>query len=116
MLRVLKPGGRLCFAEPNLANPHVFLMLKIDWLRRRADVTPDETAFLRGRLRRSLEALGLHAVTIRPFDFLYPLIPRALVGPAEQLGRALEKTPLLREIAGSLLVLGEKPVAGSAPR
>jgi ubiquinone/menaquinone biosynthesis C-methylase UbiE len=51
MLRVLKPGGRFCFAEPNLANPHVFCTLKIPWLRRVADVTPDETAFLRWSLR-----------------------------------------------------------------
>jgi SAM-dependent methyltransferase len=114
MLRVLRPGGRLCFAEPNLANPHVLLMLKIGWLRRRAHVTPDETAFLRWRLRPTLEALGLHRVTIRPFDFLYPLIPGALVGAAEWMGRALENTPLVREIAGSLLICGEKPAAGSA--
>ncbi|MCZ6462909.1 MAG: class I SAM-dependent methyltransferase [Proteobacteria bacterium] len=109
MLRVLRPGGRLCFAEPNLANPHVFLMLKIPWLRRLAGATEDETAFLRGRIRRTLEGLGLERVTVRPFDFLYPLVPRRLIGALDRLGRALEATPGVREIAGSLLISGEKP-------
>ena len=109
IVRILKPGGRFCFAEPNLLNPHLMVVLNVPWLRRALDGTPDETAFVRWRLRRRLEALGLTAVSIRPFDFLYPLTPRRLVPAVEALGRRLERLPLVREIAGSLLITAEKP-------
>lgn len=109
ILRVLRPGGRFCFAEPNLVNPHMALVLKVPWLRRMADGTPDETAFVRWRLRRVLMQAGLVQVTIRPFDFLYPLTPRPLIGLVTAVGTILERLPLVREIAGSLLIVGRKP-------
>lgn len=109
LLRVLKPGGRFCFAEPNLVNPHLFLALEIPWLRRRLDATPDETAFVRWPLRRKLEALGVTVLSLEPFDFLYPLIPRRLIPLFELLGRGLERTPVVREIAGSILICAKRP-------
>jgi SAM-dependent methyltransferase len=109
LIRVLKPGGRFCFAEPNLLNPHVFLERNIPWLRRWLENSPDEVAFVRWRLRGTLENCGLAEVSIEPFDFLYPLTPRPLVGAVETLGAVLERTPGVREIAGSLLILARKP-------
>jgi SAM-dependent methyltransferase len=107
-VRVLRPGGRLCFAEPNLVNPHMLLVLNVPWLRRRAGATDDETAFVRWRLRRTLERHGLRDVSVRPFDFLYPFTPRALIPAVTAMAGALEALPLVREIAGSLLVFGRK--------
>jgi SAM-dependent methyltransferase len=104
LLRVLRPGGRFCFAEPNLLNPHVFVEKSVPWVARRLDDSPGETAFVRWRLRRALEAAGLVDVTIRPFDFLYPLVPGVLVPAVERIGRVLERVPAVREIAGSLLI------------
>jgi ubiquinone/menaquinone biosynthesis C-methylase UbiE len=109
LLRVLKPGGRLCFAEPNFLNPQVFLERKLPWLRRRLENSPDETAFVRWSLRRRLQTLGMEAVTIRPFDFLYPLTPTKLIPLVEEVGRTLEQIPVVREIAGSLLIRARKP-------
>jgi SAM-dependent methyltransferase len=108
LLRVLAPGGRFCFAEPNMLNPQVFLERNVRWIGRLLDNSPGETAFVRWRLRRQLEALGLAQVRVRPFDFLYPLTPRRLIGMVERLGRGLERVPLVAEIAGSLLITGRK--------
>jgi SAM-dependent methyltransferase len=109
LIRVLKPGGRFCFAEPNLLNPHVFLERNIPWLRRWLENSPDETAFVRWRLHSALEAFGLVEPSIEPFDFLYPLTPRPLIGAVEAAGSVLERIPGVREIAGSLLILARKP-------
>lgn len=111
LLRVLKPGGRFCFAEPNLLNPQVFVERNIPWIGRWLENSPDEIAFVRWRVRRTLANLGLAHVSVRPFDFLYPLTPRRFIGIVEALGKALESVPLVREIAGSLLIQGEKPPA-----
>jgi SAM-dependent methyltransferase len=109
LIRVLKPGGRFCFAEPNLLNPHVFVERNIPLLRRWLENSPDEVAFVRWRLRSALEALGLVELSIEPFDFLYPLTPRPLIRAVEAAGSFLERIPGVREIAGSLLILARKP-------
>lgn len=108
LLRVLKPGGRFCFAEPNMVNPHMALILNVPWIRRRIGATPDETAFVRWRLRRTLEMHGLREVSVRPFDFLYPFVPPALIPVVTRMAGALEALPIVREVAGSLLVSGRK--------
>jgi SAM-dependent methyltransferase len=112
LARVLRPGGRLCFAEPNMLNPQVFLERNVPAIGRRLDNSPGETAFVRFRLRRQLEALGFTAVTGRPFDFLHPLTPPAWISSVERLGRMLERLPLVAEIAGSLLITAELPAPG----
>ena len=114
MLRVLKPGGRLCFTEPNMLNPQVFLERNVRWIGRRLDNSPGETAFVRWRIRPELERLGLEHVGARPFDFLYPLTPARWIGVVERLGYLLERLPVVAEIAGSLLISGRKPL--EAPR
>jgi len=101
--RVLKPGGRIVFAEPNLLNPHIaftFLLAP----RRMFGLSADEMAFTRFRARRVLAELGFEAIDVRPYDFLYPLVPSSWIQGVLRLGAGLERTPLVREIAGSLLI------------
>jgi SAM-dependent methyltransferase len=109
LLRVLRPGGRFCFSEPNMLNPHVFVEKNVPWVGRLLDDSPGETAFVRWRLAATLARAGLADVSVRPFDFLYPAVPAALVPAVERLGRWLERLPGMREVAGSLLVTARKP-------
>lgn len=114
LLRVLAPGGQFRFAEPNLLNPQIFLQKTIPALKRAMGDTPHETAFLRKRLDRELSGLGATELRVSPYDFLHPLVPGPLVIAVERAGRLMERTPLLREIAGSLQISGRKPLKPGA--
>jgi ubiquinone/menaquinone biosynthesis C-methylase UbiE len=107
--RVLVPGGRLAFAEPNLVNPQIALQRSVPWLRELAGESPEETAFVRWSLKRELLRAGFGEVRIEPFDFLHPWTPGALIGVVGGMGRVLERVPVIREIAGSLLISARKP-------
>ncbi len=109
LFRVLRPGGHLLFMEPNILNPAVFVQKIIPPLKAFLADVPHETAFLRTWLSRDLAAAGFRSVEVRPFDFLHPLVPGWWVPGVERLGDALERTPLARELAGSLLVRAVRP-------
>lgn len=105
--RVVRPGGRIVFAEPNLLNPHIafsYLVAPRSWF----GFSDDEMAFTRFAARRVLEQAGFVEIAVMPYDFLHPLVPRPLIEAVLGLGRALERVPLLREIAGSLLVCARR--------
>lgn len=105
--RLLKPGGILSFAEPNMLNPQIWMERK--FRRLFPHVSPDETAFVRWKLCRTLREVGFEKIEILPFDWLYPSLPSALIGVAQKVGAVLEKTPLLREFSGSLYIKAVRP-------
>jgi SAM-dependent methyltransferase len=107
--RILKPGGRIVFTEPNLVNPQVWVMFKIDATKEFFAITPDEMAFTRFRARRSVAAAGFTEPQVRLFDFLHPSVPRPLLGLVGAVGQGLERIPLAREIAGSMLIVAQRP-------
>ncbi len=107
--RVVRPGGRVVFAEPNAINPQLVLLFHVRGLRERFGVSPDELAFSRWRAQRALARAGFTDVSVTPYDFLHPSTPPALIPTVTRLSLLLERVPLLREIAGSLLILGRKP-------
>ncbi len=108
LFRVLRPGGRLVFAEPNLLNPQIALSFCV-LPRRRSGLSPDEMAFTRFTCRASLARAGFAEIESEPYDFLHPIVPAALVGCVEALSLRLERIPLLREIAGSQLIRARRP-------
>ena len=109
--RVLKPGGRLAFAEPNMMNPQIALQSKVPLFRRWAGVSPEETAFFRWPLAQQLQKVGFVNIRIRPFDFLHPSVPKPLIPMVRCMSAVFEQLPGMREIAGSLLISAERDSA-----
>lgn len=106
---LLKPGGVMSFAEPNMLNPQIMVQKNVPWIKRMLGDSPDETAFVRFRFRTFLERLGFERVEITPFDWLHPLTPGPLIGAVRGMGRVLECVPGVREFAGSLHIRACKP-------
>jgi ubiquinone/menaquinone biosynthesis C-methylase UbiE len=106
--RVLKPGGFLAFTEPNMMNPQIALQKNIPWLKRKLGDSPDETAFFRWKIRTLLNSTGFRRIEVMPFDFLHPAIPPSLIKTVSAMGKIIEKTPLFKEIAGSLFIKAVK--------
>jgi ubiquinone/menaquinone biosynthesis C-methylase UbiE len=107
--RVLRPGGRLVFAEPNILNPQVAVMFHLGMTKKYFGVSPDEMAFSRFRAARALTRAGFARVAVKPFDFLHPSTPAGAMNAVARVGRLLERVPLLREIAGSMVITAVKP-------
>lgn len=106
--RVLKWGGSMVFTEPNMLNPQIMLQKNILYIKRRLGDSPDETAFFKWPLTRLLRKYGFSKVTVMPFDFLHPSIPRMMIPAFERLNILLENIPLVKEIAGSLFIRAYK--------
>jgi ubiquinone/menaquinone biosynthesis C-methylase UbiE len=111
MFRVLKPGGRILFTEPNMMNPQIAMQKNIPALKRKLGDSPDETAFFRWTLKKLLLNTGFIAISIEPFDFLHPAITPSLIPLISGIGSMVEKIPVLKEIAGSLYITAQKPSA-----
>lgn len=102
--RILRNNGRIVFSEPNMLNPQIMLQKNIPFLKKLAGDSPDESAFFRWRLKRFLEKENFCDVRIQPFDFLHPFTPPAAMNAVKRLEAIFERVPLVREMAGSLLI------------
>ncbi|MBI3312892.1 MAG: methyltransferase domain-containing protein [Candidatus Omnitrophica bacterium] len=102
--RLLKPGGVMCFSEPNMLNPQILLQKNIPWLKKALGDSPDETAYIRFPLASKLKKAGFSKIEITPFDWLHPWTPAPMIPFVKALGQVLEKIPLVRELAGSIFI------------
>ena len=108
VFRVLKPGGRTIFAEPNMLNPQIFIQKNVPIIKKWLGDSPDETAIVRWNFAKLLVEYGYKNVKIFPYDFLHPVTPKPLIPFVQGLGMTIEKIPGLREIAGSVIIYAEK--------
>lgn len=105
--RLLTSGGILRFSEPNLLNPQIFLQKNIPFIKRLVGDSPDEYAFTKGQIERSLTAAGFSSLNVQPFEFLHPSTPESWIPAVCQVESWVSKTPL-NHIAGSLLIEAKK--------
>ncbi|GAB4447104.1 MAG: hypothetical protein OHK0036_00930 [Bacteroidia bacterium] len=106
--RVLKKGGRIVFAEPNMLNPQIFIQKNVPYIKEKMGDSPDETAIVRWKLKKQMQKIGYKNVNIFPYDFLHPITPKPCINFVLKLSLILEKIPLVKEIAGSVIIYGEK--------
>jgi 2-polyprenyl-3-methyl-5-hydroxy-6-metoxy-1,4-benzoquinol methylase len=106
---VLRSGGAIAFAEPNMLNPQIAVQKNVPIVKRWAGDSPDETAFFRWQLKRMMEHAGFVDAHVTPFDWLHPSTPRPLLRVLGGVGRVFEAVPVVREFAGSLVCSATAP-------
>ncbi len=107
--RLLRPGGRFVFWEPNLHNPYVLAIFGVPPLRRLAKLEPTEMAFTPGWIRTRLERAGYTGIDVRYRDFLVPGLPWPLVPLATRAGDVAERIPGVDRLAQSLFIVASAP-------
>jgi hypothetical protein len=105
---IMEKSGKLIFAEPNMLNPQIFIQKNVPCIKRWMGDSPDETAIVRFNMVKLLQKTGYKNVRIFPYDFLHPAIPQSLTDIFSTIGQVIEKIPLLKEIAGSVIIYAEK--------
>ncbi len=108
MNRVLKSGGRFIFAEPNMLNPQILVQKNVPFIKEKLGDSPDETAIVRWSFKSLMKKHGFKNIKITPYDFLHPYTPENLIPFVSNLGSIIESIPILNEIAGSVIIYGEK--------
>jgi 2-polyprenyl-3-methyl-5-hydroxy-6-metoxy-1,4-benzoquinol methylase len=104
MRQILKPGGKMIFMEPNIYNPYCQLIFKVPFLRKWANLEPDEMAFSPAYIRNKLIKAGYTNIKITYRDFLLPGIPSFLVKPSIAIGNIAERLPLIKKISQSIFI------------
>jgi ubiquinone/menaquinone biosynthesis C-methylase UbiE len=106
--RVLKNNGIIKFTEPNMLNPQIALQKNIPFLKKKLGDSPNETAFFKLKLKKLLQKKGFKNVEVTNFDILHPSTPKNLIGLVNSLSKIFEKTPIIKEISGSLYIQAKK--------
>lgn len=103
----IKKGGVIRFSEPNLANPQIYVQKNVPFLKKMAGDSPDEYAFTKAQIEAVLRRTGFEEIEVKPYEFLHPSTPAAMISLVQAIESLLEKTAF-RGIAGSLLISARK--------
>jgi len=55
-----------------------------------------------------MKKMGFSVVKIFPYDFLHPAVAPKYIPFVKKMGEWVEKLPILKEIAGSVIIFGQK--------
>ncbi|QQR94224.1 MAG: hypothetical protein IPJ93_10045 [Bacteroidota bacterium] len=92
-----------------MINPQIFVQKNIPFIKKWLGDSPDETAINRWNFSKLLEQKGFNQINIFPYDFLHPVVPSFLISLVSGIGQVVEKIPIAKEIAGSVIIVAEKP-------
>ena len=109
---LLKPGGRLLFFESNPWNPFFQFRMRFGRLvpfLRRGD---ERGLHSKIQLYELMSELGFVSIGATCYDFLYAPIPRWSLPVVRPLSLVLENTPVIRMLAGTILLHAQKPPRG----
>lgn len=107
--KLLKPGGRFLFFEPNPWNPYSQLRRLISRLIPFFPLRDEGPRFNRIEMMSILSEIGFTGIRILPYDFLFPPLPKALLWAVQNLSLILENMPYVRNFAGELYLYGQNP-------
>lgn len=104
--KLLKPGGRICFLEPNRLNPLFFFQYIF---QKDMDIRSEMGTFKLSRklLKEALSLACYKDITFKNFGFFPPQIVNRF-GPVLRFERLAEKIPVLKRFLPFLLVMAEK--------
>lgn len=104
--RIIKPGGFVFFCEPNILNPVVYLIKSSKKLKEMVGDSTDEWAVNPLKIAKQFNSLKikfLYREFVFPLGFNYKI---KLV--LDKLSRIFEDMPLLKFLAGTVIVVGKK--------
>jgi len=105
MKRMLKPGGRVVFLEPNALNPLHYLQVlatpRITWQGDRG-----VTRMRIGIVGKAMSRAGLQSPKVERFGFLPPFAANTSVGASAE--RVLERVPLWKKLLPFQIFRAEK--------
>ncbi len=102
MERILKPGGRIAFYEPNILNPYVWMIKTIPKMRPKGD-TPDETALNPFRVKKILKKYGFKNIKIVPYEIMLNGISPNKIPLFSKISFIISKIPIFRYFLGGSL-------------
>lgn len=103
---LLQPGGQVIFYESNPWNP----VLKLKRFLGKLSKRPDPRRLLnRQKLYELISELGFIRIFITYNDFVYKPLTKSMIWVLRNLSILLENTPILQNLAGSILIHAQKP-------
>ena len=108
MNRVLKTNGYIVALVPNILNPIHYGRARNILYRKVFRETSHSLDFTRWQWSAILEATGFKEIVIKPISFDSPHIPMFLAKSAMYISNILENVPIVKEFAGTLLIIGQK--------
>lgn len=108
MSRILKSGGYFGAIIPNILNPIHYGRSSVNIVRKILHENSDAKNFTRWKWDSILSMYNLKTVCIKPIEFTSPYIPTKLVPLCIKVSQVLEVIPIVREFAGTIIMVARK--------